>query len=150
MGTVSISYQLPLMVLPAGFAATAAIAAPLQNRTMGLEAPAPGQPDLLTQGGLTLANELPTMFLRGMVTATSLAVGQLALGEKDSKAILARSITGAIVTEGSALGLRAAHRLGSGVAEDRVLLGWMASYGPSTFERRMAMYVAARAGRPLR
>jgi hypothetical protein len=78
---------------------------------------------------------------RTTVTATSLGIAQLALGERDYGAILARSLTGAVLAEMTALSMRAVQAATG--ARPTLDLALLATYGPREFARITGPLLAA-------
>lgn len=84
----------------------------------------------------TPVGEFTTTVMRVGVLTASLAAGQWALGEKDAEKVLVRSLTGAVLTEGTARAMRAAQENGHHLEPvDWILL---ASYGEGPSRRLIA------------
>ena len=79
--------------------------------------------------------------LRFLVTFTSLAAGQFALGETNSRAVVTRAGVGALLTEGTAAALHHAER--EAATERPMDLTFLASYGRGELERMYVMLLNA-------
>lgn len=98
------------------------------------------------QSRVDWAAEIPTSLLRGAVAATTLAIGQLALGVTDHRAIAQRSVAGAMIGEVGAIATRVATEVSGRQPTDRAVLEGMLLYGEETAALYAARFAAARRG----
>lgn len=90
------------------------------------------------------AQEIPASLLRGSVAVTTLAVGQLALGEKDTGAIARRSVAGALIAEVGMVATRIGTIVSSRPATDAATLEGLLLYGEEVAAQYAARFAAAR------
>jgi hypothetical protein len=90
------------------------------------------------------AQEIPASLLRGSVAVTTLAVGQLALGEKDHGAIARRSVAGALIAEVGMVATRVGAVVSARPATDAATLEGMLLYGEDVAAQYAARFAAAR------